>query len=149
MGINTLCCWCVFSSGQPNVLLELQQSAEDSAGILHCGANVSLLSQFAAEQEVMFPPMTMLRVVPRHVGEVQRELARQRRTSLDGADPKTSRGLLESSGAAAPNDGGNPLPASPGGGGGGATPLAGSPRFQKVAKNALKRMTRIKARLQV
>ena len=29
----------------------------------HCGADVALLSQFAAEKEVLFPPATMLEVL--------------------------------------------------------------------------------------
>ena len=38
------------------MLLELRQSADDSAGLVHCGADVSLLSQYAAEEEVGWLP---------------------------------------------------------------------------------------------
>jgi hypothetical protein len=48
----------------PNLLWELRASSEDEAGF-HCGADVSLLSQFAGEKETIFPPMTMLKVIPR------------------------------------------------------------------------------------
>lgn len=77
-------------AGKPNVLLELQQSPLDSAGSLHCGANVSLLSQYAAEEEVLFPPMTMLRVLPRDPLSMQRELLLQRQPSLGISSPGSS-----------------------------------------------------------
>ena len=51
-----------------NVLWQLLQSGEDDAGF-HSGADISMLSQFAGEEEVLFPPITMLVV--------------QRRTLLD------------------------------------------------------------------
>ena len=47
---------------QPNVLWELLPQEESDAGF-HCGANISLLSQFAAEGECLFPPYTMLQVL--------------------------------------------------------------------------------------
>jgi len=46
----------------PNVLWSLRPSRETDAGF-HYGANISLLSQFAAEEEVVFPPCTMLQVI--------------------------------------------------------------------------------------
>ena len=48
----------------PNLLWELHASAESDVGY-HCGADISFLSQFAAEKEVLFPPMTMLKVISR------------------------------------------------------------------------------------
>lgn len=42
-----------------NVLWELQASCQ-SAEAFHCGADISLLSQFAMEDEVLFPPCTLL-----------------------------------------------------------------------------------------
>lgn len=48
----------------PNVLWELQTRLESDSGF-HCGASIELLSQFASEQEVLFPPYTMLKLMPR------------------------------------------------------------------------------------
>lgn len=48
------------STVEPNVLWELDCRAEDEA--FHNGADVSMLSQFATEKEVLFPPLTMLLV---------------------------------------------------------------------------------------
>lgn len=50
-----------------NVLWKLLQSGEDDAGF-HSGADISMLSQFAGEEEVLFPPITML-VVQRRAAE--------------------------------------------------------------------------------
>lgn len=47
--------------GGHNVIWELQISRESDTGY-HCGADVSMLSQFAHEQEVIFPPCTLLKV---------------------------------------------------------------------------------------
>jgi len=47
-----------------NVLWQLMPKAESDAGF-HRGANISIVSQFACEEEVLFPPCTMLRVLPR------------------------------------------------------------------------------------
>jgi len=47
-----------------NVLWQLMTSGEDERGF-HCGANISVLSQFAAEEEELYPPLTMLRVLAR------------------------------------------------------------------------------------
>ena len=51
----------------PNVLWELRAREGDDLG-LHCGADVAMFSQFEAEREVLFPPLTMLRVLPRQGG---------------------------------------------------------------------------------
>jgi hypothetical protein len=50
-----------FSTTEMNILWEIQCSEETSEGF-HCGADVSLLSQFPEEKEMLFPPMTMLTV---------------------------------------------------------------------------------------
>ena len=46
---------------QPNVLWEIRCKPESSEG-LHSGADVSMLSQFPSEREILFPPMTLLKV---------------------------------------------------------------------------------------
>ena len=46
---------------KPNVLWEMHCSAETTEG-LHSGADVSLLSQYPREKEMLFPPLTMLKV---------------------------------------------------------------------------------------
>jgi hypothetical protein len=43
----------------PNVLWRLQCRAESDAAY-HRGADISMLSQYAGEREVLFPPCTML-----------------------------------------------------------------------------------------
>ena len=45
-----------------NVLWELEPQLQSDVAF-HRGADISLLSQFAAEQEVLFPPCTMLVVL--------------------------------------------------------------------------------------
>ena len=45
-----------------NVLWRLHTSEDDDSG-LHLGADISMFSQFAEEEEVLFPPMTMLQAV--------------------------------------------------------------------------------------
>lgn len=47
--------------GRPNLLFEIEARAEDDTGY-HCGADVAILSQFASEREVLFPPLSLLRV---------------------------------------------------------------------------------------
>ena len=58
-----------FMSGNENVLWELAPKAESDAGF-HYGADISLLSQFSGEEEVLFPPCTMMVLLP-GVGEAQ------------------------------------------------------------------------------
>lgn len=48
----------------PNVLRRLDSGDEDAVGF-HCGAVIADLSQYAGEKEVLFPPLTMLRVSAR------------------------------------------------------------------------------------
>ena len=45
----------------PNLLWEVCAAPEDESGY-HTGAEIAFLSQFEGEQEVLFPPFTMLRV---------------------------------------------------------------------------------------
>ena len=45
--------------GDDNVLWKIQPSTERDDGY-HYGADIAILSQFAAEDEVLFPPCTML-----------------------------------------------------------------------------------------
>jgi hypothetical protein len=54
--------------GQPNVMWELECSAEDDVGY-HGGAELAMLSQFAQESEVLFPPLTYMQV--RRIDEVE------------------------------------------------------------------------------
>ena len=65
----------------PNVLWELYPRKESDGGFHH-GADISLLSQFPCEKEVLFPPGTLLSVLVRptdnrdyllHSGRPQRE----------------------------------------------------------------------------
>jgi len=77
--------------GMPNVLWVLRPRAESEGGY-HCGADISLLSQFRHEDEWIFPPFTMMTVLKpgggtrrsRHEGgSVHDERARS--SSTDGA----------------------------------------------------------------
>ena len=47
---------------QNNVLWEIRCGQETAEGF-HSGADVSLLSQYPSEQEMLFPPLTMLKVI--------------------------------------------------------------------------------------
>jgi hypothetical protein len=71
-----------------NVLWELQCSPEDSAGY-HSAADVQILSQFPLEREVLFPPLTMLRVVEEDVPSKGTEEEMDITTSKNGADTTT------------------------------------------------------------
>jgi hypothetical protein len=68
-----------------NVLWQLQPQQESDSGF-HCGADISMLSQFAAEAECLFPPCTMLEVKRRAPGE-KAECA----PSGQGRDPRDPR----------------------------------------------------------
>lgn len=46
---------------ETNVLFDIQCTEEETEGF-HSGADVSMLSQFPAERETLFPPMTVLKV---------------------------------------------------------------------------------------
>ena len=52
-----------FMGGGKNVLWELRPKPQSDAAF-HCGADVKMLSQFAEEDEVLFPPCTMFEVLP-------------------------------------------------------------------------------------
>ena len=54
--------------GSANVLWEIKPSGESDVAF-HRGADVSLLSQFAGEEEVLFPPCTMLVVTKEDDGQ--------------------------------------------------------------------------------
>lgn len=47
-------------AGQENVLFELLPGGRESDAACHMGADVSMLSQFPHEREVLFPPCTMM-----------------------------------------------------------------------------------------
>ena len=51
-----------YMGGDDNVLWELEPCEEPTDSAYHCGADISLLSQFSAEQEVLYPPCTLLLV---------------------------------------------------------------------------------------
>ena len=59
-----------------NVLWNIISAPEDEAGF-HCGADVSLLSQYPAEREVLFPPLTLFNVARRNKGNDGNALGRQ------------------------------------------------------------------------
>jgi hypothetical protein len=65
-----------------NVLWEIRCSEETSEGF-HCGADVSLLSQFPKEKEMLFPPLTMLKVL-RQEGRKQTEFVPTEVTAPNG-----------------------------------------------------------------
>jgi hypothetical protein len=50
------------SAESPNTLWQLSPSVESDSGY-HYGADISLLSQFSAEKEVLFPPCCLLTVI--------------------------------------------------------------------------------------
>ena len=59
--LNAEVCKQFMDKTQPNVLWEVRCGPETSEGF-HSGADVSLLSQFPEECEMLFPPLTMLAV---------------------------------------------------------------------------------------
>ena len=63
-----------------NVLWELRPQKQSDAAF-HRGADIKMLSQFSGEDEVLFPPCTMLEVIRSAKGEVQ-PITRPRATSL-------------------------------------------------------------------
>ena len=71
--------------GSLGLLWELHASEEDDTG-LHVGADVSMLSQFAHEQEILFPPLTMLRVLPRKPPPKETELPCLPSEGLEGLE---------------------------------------------------------------
>ncbi|KAL1521882.1 hypothetical protein AB1Y20_021533 [Prymnesium parvum] len=62
-----------YMEGSANVLWELAPMGESDVAY-HCGADISMISQFAGEREVLFPPCTMLRV--RGLGKEARDRTR-------------------------------------------------------------------------
>jgi hypothetical protein len=64
------------TEGGPNLLWQLQPKKESDAAF-HRGADISTLSQFSEEEEVLFPPYTML--------NVQQNGAKKRNGSLSGS----------------------------------------------------------------
>jgi len=56
--------------GHRNVLWELQVRPESDSAF-HCGADISLLSQYGEEEEVLFPPCTMMQVLHRSERELR------------------------------------------------------------------------------
>jgi len=60
-------------TGVSNLMWEIQHGGEDAAGY-HTGVLVSMISQFEKEKEVLFPPLTMLRVIERPSEHPPREL---------------------------------------------------------------------------
>ena len=67
------------------VLMEMirwLRAGDESDSAYHCGANIAFLSQFAGEEEILFPPCTMLVVVP------PSEAAGELSTHVQGAQGK-------------------------------------------------------------
>ena len=58
------------TEGGPNLLWQLQPKKESDAAF-HRGAGISMLSQFSEEEEVLFPPYTMLNVQQNTVQALQ------------------------------------------------------------------------------
>lgn len=66
----------------PNVLWELRLQNETDAGY-HQGASIELLSQYADEEEMLFPPCTMLQVLPAKSANGQPTELSSRQSSAD------------------------------------------------------------------
>ena len=90
---------------KPNLLWELRARGEDETGY-HCGAEVAMLSQFAAEREVLFPPLTLLRVLPREAAPTAPPPSVRR-----GASMPASVSPAHGGGGVAVSSGGAKLPA--------------------------------------
>ena len=56
-----------------NLLWQLKPRAQDDTGF-HRGASIDFLSQFGGEDEVLFPPNTLLVVQPRKQGDPKSEV---------------------------------------------------------------------------
>ena len=50
-------------AGETNLLWKIECQAQKAHGF-GCGADIKILSQFASEDEMLFPPCTMLKVKP-------------------------------------------------------------------------------------
>jgi hypothetical protein len=78
-------------------------------GTIFCrGADISMLSQFAAEEEVLFPPCTMLIISPgdelrESVARTRRRAPGHRRAESDGAEPVVVAARREASFKASPS----------------------------------------------
>jgi len=86
------------SEAGPNVLWSLRPSRETDTGFHH-GADISLLSQFAGENEVLFPPCTMLQVIEAADSEAQDSEAQDSEASdfpptEQGSAPRKARPTL-------------------------------------------------------
>jgi len=47
-----------------NVLVHLRPDTAETDSAMHCGADIGMLSQFSCEEEVLFPPSTMMVLKP-------------------------------------------------------------------------------------
>eukprot|EP00961_Rhodomonas_salina_P023404 314243-Rhodomonas_salina.2 len=81
----------------PNVLWELRPSTESDVAYRQ-GADISMLSQFAAEAEVLFPPCTMLLVVdpPPTLRDTEERLRRSERAGAGAGAGLSSDERVES-----------------------------------------------------
>ena len=78
-----------------NVLWELHPQPESDTGF-HRGASISLLSQFEREEEVLYPPCTLLRVLPAGVDPtVPPALHSTRTNSVGRQDSDSVSGMTE------------------------------------------------------
>lgn len=66
-----------------NIMWEIKTEPESDAGY-HCGADVSKLSQFAEEEEVLFPPCTLFEVCKKPQETLNQETFKQFDTNGDG-----------------------------------------------------------------
>jgi len=105
------------SETSANVLWEVQPAPPSAEGF-HFGADVSMLSQFASESEILFPPFTMLQVHERRTDR-KRELAvaqmfqhGARRSRAARASQASERTSIYSQGEASPRNSVVALPGS-------------------------------------